>query len=594
MANYIATTEQFTATANAIRAKTGASGTLEWDASTGYADDIAAISTGTDTSDATAAAGDILSGKTAYVNGSKVTGNIATKTASNLTANGKTVTVPAGYYASQATKDVATGSATAPASISGSSATVSTGTNTLTLSKTVSVTPSVSAGYVASGTAGNSSVSLTAAVTTKAAATITPGTTNQTIAAGTYLTGVQTIAGDADLVAGNIKKNVNIFGVTGTFEGGGQPWAAISVAYPEGATCTATNGTTTFTASDTSGQAIFGIPEPANAPETWTLSCTNGNNSDSQQVSVTHSGQLITISIGWVLTTLNDNSWNVISDVAQKGNGDTYWDVGDCKAVTLNGTIGTLDLTNYTTYVFILDFNHSDGGVTSNNIIFGGFKTAQTNGIDIALTDAHFGINRYDGTKQFNINHWSNGSAGGWKRCDFRYDILGATETPPDSYGASPQYNDGYDATLNAIFIPVQNTLMAALPLNFRRVLRLRTHYTNNYGSGNNGTSANCISAVIDAISLLSEFEIQGTRLQANNYEQSYQTQMTYYKNGNSKKKYKHSATSTAVSWWECSAYAPASVSDTQASRWCGTYTGGGSGYYGVEKAEGLAPVFMV
>lgn len=113
------------------------------------------------------------------------------------------------------------GSATPAASISGTSATVSTGTNTLTLSKTVSNTPQVSAGYVSSGTAGNSSVSLTANVTTKAAATITPGTTNQTIASGTYLTGTQTISGDANLVAGNIKSGTSIFGVTGTYSGGG-------------------------------------------------------------------------------------------------------------------------------------------------------------------------------------------------------------------------------------------------------------------------------------------------------------------------------------------------------------------------------------
>lgn len=58
-------------------------------------------------------------------------------------------------------------------------------------------------------------------VTKKAAATITPGTINQTIAAGTYLTGTQTISGDSDLVAGNIKSGVQIFGVTGTYEGSG-------------------------------------------------------------------------------------------------------------------------------------------------------------------------------------------------------------------------------------------------------------------------------------------------------------------------------------------------------------------------------------
>lgn len=142
---------------------------------------------------------------------------IARKSSSDLTASGATVTVPTGYYSSQATKSVSSGSATAPASISGSSATVSTGTNTLTLTKTVSVTPSVSAGYVSAGTAGNSSVNLTASVTTKAAATITPGTSNQTIASGTYLTGTQTISGDADLIAANIKKGIQIFNVTGSY-----------------------------------------------------------------------------------------------------------------------------------------------------------------------------------------------------------------------------------------------------------------------------------------------------------------------------------------------------------------------------------------
>lgn len=133
------------------------------------------------------------------------------------TASGATVTIPAGYYSSQTTKSVTSGSATGPSSLSGTSATVSTGTNTLTLTKTgVSTTPTVSAGYVSSATASTATITLTASVTTKAAATITPGTSNQTIAAGTYLTGAQTIAGDADLVGGNILSTANIFGVQGT------------------------------------------------------------------------------------------------------------------------------------------------------------------------------------------------------------------------------------------------------------------------------------------------------------------------------------------------------------------------------------------
>ena len=148
-----------------------------------------------DISDATvSSSGQMLNGVKAHgADGTLYTGDIVSRTGSDLGASGNTVTVPAGHYASQATKSVASGSVTAPASISGSTATVSTGTNTLTLSKTVSVTPNVtSAGYISSGTAGNSSVSLTASVTTKAAATIHPSGSDQTISGSTYLTGTQT------------------------------------------------------------------------------------------------------------------------------------------------------------------------------------------------------------------------------------------------------------------------------------------------------------------------------------------------------------------------------------------------------------------
>lgn len=55
---------------------------------------------------------------------------------------------------------------------------------------------------------------------TKAAATYTPGTSNQTIAAGTYCSGVQTIKGDTNLKAENIASGVSIFGVAGTHSGG--------------------------------------------------------------------------------------------------------------------------------------------------------------------------------------------------------------------------------------------------------------------------------------------------------------------------------------------------------------------------------------
>lgn len=55
-------------------------------------------------------------------------------------------------------------------------------------------------------------------VTRKTATTYTPGTTDQTISANQYLTGVQTIAGDANLIAANIIETATIFGVQGTAE----------------------------------------------------------------------------------------------------------------------------------------------------------------------------------------------------------------------------------------------------------------------------------------------------------------------------------------------------------------------------------------
>ena len=175
-----------------------------------------------DTSDATLDSGDkMLSGNTAYANGTKYTGTIATKTSSDLTVSGDTVTVPSGYYASNATKAVASGSATTPTTAITATPTItvsSGGLITASVSASKSVTPTVSAGYISSGTSGTVSVSGsdTQQLTVQAAQTITPTTSNQTIAAGTYLTGAQTIEGDADLVAGNIKSGVSIFGVSGS------------------------------------------------------------------------------------------------------------------------------------------------------------------------------------------------------------------------------------------------------------------------------------------------------------------------------------------------------------------------------------------
>ena len=69
-------------------------------------------------------------------------------------------------------------------------------------------------------TATCSGTSTTKQLATQGAATVTPGASAKTaVTSGRYTTGAVTVAGDANLVAGNIKSGVSIFGVNGTFTG---------------------------------------------------------------------------------------------------------------------------------------------------------------------------------------------------------------------------------------------------------------------------------------------------------------------------------------------------------------------------------------
>ena len=158
-----------------------------------------------------AAPEDVVSGKTfTSSSGLKVTGTyeaieepvLQSKTVSPSTSS-QTVKPDSGYDGlSQVTVNAM------------ATATQATPSITVSSSGLITASATQTTGYVSAGTK-----SATKQLTTQAAQTITPTTSNKTISSGRYLTGTQTIKGDANLVAGNIKKDVSIFGVTGTYEG---------------------------------------------------------------------------------------------------------------------------------------------------------------------------------------------------------------------------------------------------------------------------------------------------------------------------------------------------------------------------------------
>lgn len=133
------------------------------------------------------------------ISSSYVGSGITRRSSADLLSSGPAVTAPAGYYANNASKAVASGSAATPATTITATPTISvnssTGVITASVSASQSVTPTVSAGYVSSGTPGaiTASGSDTEQMTTQAAQTIHPSMSDQTIASGRYLTGNQTI-----------------------------------------------------------------------------------------------------------------------------------------------------------------------------------------------------------------------------------------------------------------------------------------------------------------------------------------------------------------------------------------------------------------
>ena len=266
--------------------------------------------------------------------------------------------------------------------------------------------------------------------------------------------------------------------------------------------------------------------------------------------------QAITVTV--ISSTLNSNSWATIKAVSDAGQGANYWDVGDTKAITINGTVGATSFSNLSINVFILGFNHNASREGSNRIHF---KIGKIGSTQVGLCDNEYG--NYTSTSGAFTMNTSNTNSGGWANSHMRKTVLGSDATPTS---------------------PRANTLLAALPSDLRAVMKPITKYSDNTGGGNN--TASYVTSTTDYLPLLSEFEIQGTRSYANSAEQNYQQQYAYYQAGNSKVHYKHNATGTAANAW-CR-----SVDATNTYRFCRVNTGGGASSNGVDYSWAVAPGF--
>ena len=333
--------------------------------------------------------------------------------------------------------------------------------------------------------------------------------------------------------------------------------ATITVNVDSGASVTLKKGGTTIATKTSNGTAVFTVTETG----AYTVTATKNGQTTSGSVNVVSGTTSYSLTLSFVSSTLNNNEWSVIKSVSDAGQGANYWSIGDRKAVTLNGTVGKLSLSNVTTYAFIIGFNHNASVEGANRIHFQLAKTALSGGTDVCLCDSSYN-STVSTTGYFSMNS-SRTNSGGWASSQMRTNICG---TSLSSYSG---------------------TIIAVIPAALRAVLKSVTKYTDNTANGG-GSTASYITATTDYFFLLSEFEVFGSITYGNTNEKNKQAQYAYYSAGNSKIKYKHDGTSTAAYWWLRSPDASYSY------RFVLVVTDGTVDYYTASYSLGFAPGFCV
>lgn len=404
-------------------------------------------------------------------------------------------------------------------------------------------------------------LSLVVSVTSGAAVTATKGskTVNGTAAGGSCVLSLPEAGTWSVKATLNGKtsdtKNVSVvdsYAVALTFFS-----ATITVNVDSGASVTLKKGGTTIATKTSNGTAVFTVTETG----AYTVTATKNGQTTSGSVNVVSGTTSYSLTLSFVSSTLNNNEWSVIKSVSDKGQGANYWSIGDRKAVTLNGTVGKLSLSNVTTYAFIIGFNHNSSVEGTNRIHFQLAKTALTGGTDVCLCDNSYN-STVSTTGYFSMNS-SRTNSGGWASSQMRTNICG---TSLSSYSG---------------------TIIAVIPAALRAVLKSVTKYTDNTANGG-GSTASYVTATTDYFFLLSEFEVFGSITYGNTNEKNKQAQYAYYSAGNSKVKYKHDGTSTAAFWWLRSPFASNSY------YFVFVYADGTVNYANAYASLGFAPGFCV
>lgn len=137
--------------------------------------------------------------------------------------------------------------------------------------------------------------------------------------------------------------------------GGVKLFAVISVTYPAGSVCTCAKGTKTYKAKNTSGLALFAVPETGE----WTVSCTDGDKTKSASVSITTEGQAASVTLTYKLYLLQ-NGVQKTEFITNVYAGTVTF---ESSAVTMDGnttnlcTSSKIDVSAYSS----LKFTYSDG-----------------------------------------------------------------------------------------------------------------------------------------------------------------------------------------------------------------------------------------